>query len=134
MDDYDELHLDFARRAIDATMKRLPKLTTIGFTDRGHEEFASRRSDLANEVAGFLAARCWLAPLTPTARVTTQDGYNTYALKQRAEYQFRAYISNGAFIAAADHLGFNLLTSNPNGLIGIKRSADFRKALAAGFF
>lgn len=77
-------------------------------TARGREirlgDGAEFRIKLERDVAGFERAISWLW-LVP-ARGTVNRDFDSYCLKHEAERFAGGYVSNGALIAAAIHLGF----------------------------
>ena len=94
-----------AETAIAAVMAKHPTLTAQGFERPGSEDFDSHRADLLhpNGVAYFENARAWLSVVP--ARAAPNQECDSYLLKHVVEHWCGTYVSNGALIAAALHLG-----------------------------
>jgi len=76
----------------------------------------------------FWAARTWLSQFQPVKRMDADSGTRSYVIKEWAEKKHRTYISNGAFIAAANDLGFLIAERGLDGMIGIRRDTAYRNA------
>jgi len=107
-----------AEKSIDAVMSEWKDLTCWGFSRLGAEGFEKARAELRTEGASyFLHAIDWLGHIPKRKTVN----YGSYGLKHQAERWARGYVSNGALIAAAIHLGFKVkrVPGTPNALINV---------------
>lgn len=107
-----------AERAIDAVMSEWADLTCWGFSHPKAKGFAKARAELQSDgISYFIRAVEWLRHI-PT-RKTVNLG--SYGLKHQAERWGGDYVSNGALIAAAIHLGFKVerISGTPNALINV---------------
>jgi len=117
------------REAVQRVMEHEPILTQSGFgvhrdpkmTLQEHRnELAARRAALLapRGIDEFVRAREYLLPVSH--RHTINPKAFSYGLKHRAEHHHRDqgrldnYVSNGALIAAAIHLGFQYRIDGPN--------------------
>jgi predicted transcriptional regulator len=127
------------RDAIKAVMGREPRLTRFGFGiyDEPHKpreqrlrEFEECRAALLSPhgIDEFLRAREFLSYFE--RRRTINQRASSYGLKHRAENFHRdrgttdSYVSNGALIAAAVYLGFNIRQDGPNACFNIGAQQD----------
>jgi hypothetical protein len=107
-----------AEAAISAIMSRWPDLTCWGFSHQKSESFLQSRAELRSDgLSYFIRAVEWLSHIP--RRKTVNLG--SYGLKHQAERWSGDYVSNGALIAAAIHLGFKLehVSGTPNALINV---------------
>ena len=107
-----------AERAIDAVMREWSDLTCWGFSHPNVEGFAKERAQLRNEgISYFIRAVEWLRHIPKRKTVN----FGSYWLKHQAERWSGDYVSNGALIAAAIHLGFKVehIDGTPNALINV---------------
>jgi hypothetical protein len=97
-----------ARAAMLAAMKKRPDLTPAGLNGQGRANFEERRNALLHPTTldEFERAIAWLR-LVPR-RANINQNHSSYGLKHAAERWAGAYVSNGALIAAALHLGIRL--------------------------
>jgi hypothetical protein len=80
-------------------------LTWRGFeTGAVGAEFQDLRKAWPNHIGEFRRALDWLQCVPP--RLTVNRDFDSYRLKHAAEHWAGGYVSNGALIAAALHLGF----------------------------
>jgi hypothetical protein len=124
------------RAAIQRVLEHEPRLARRGFgvfrdakqtIEDSQEEFAHDRAELYSAwgISEFLRAREYLS--LASHRRTVNDRRSSYGLKHDAEHYFRDrgiadnYVSNGALIAAAIHLGFNYRVVGPNAYFNIGR-------------
>ena len=106
-----------AETAIDAVMAEWERLTCWGFSNPKDKDFAKARAALRDDgVSYFIRAVEWLHHI-PRRNTVSLD---SYWLKHQAEWWSGNYVSNGALIAAAIHLGFKVepISGSPNALIG----------------
>lgn len=104
-----------AEEAVKAALKRFPSLNSSGIDGPDGSGPIS--------VDEVVDATRWLAQVGRTKKAHARYG-DSYGLKHEAERWARRYISNGAFIAAAVGLGFQVVPTGRNGLINI---ADRRR-------
>jgi hypothetical protein len=107
-----------AERAINAVMSEWTDLTCWGFSHPKAEGFAKARAELRSDgISYFIRAVEWLRHIP--RRKTVNLG--SYWLKHQAERWGGDYVSNGALIAAAIHLGFKVerISGTPNALINV---------------
>lgn len=98
---------------IRAAMARLPGLNSfgVGLFDSGRRlsaaEYRQEMDDncaaLLGDTEGFVKTCDWLSGITPIKTINKR--YSSYGLKHLAERDI-GYITNGTFIAAAIHCGF----------------------------
>lgn len=134
------------RADIAAAMARWPHLTAFGFgvyrrPNRRPGEYAADfdrgREALLGAVTEVAWSLVWLAG--QTARRTADRDRTSYEFKHRVEYMTsylaaRTYVSNGAFVAAADVAGFLVLPDfgGPNAVFNFSRRATRRAEIAEG--
>lgn len=134
------------RADIAAAMARWPHLTAFGFgvyrrPNRRPGEYAADfdrgREALLGAVTEVAWSLVWLAG--QTARRTVDRGRTSYEFKHRVEdmtghLAARTYVSNGAFVAAADVAGFLVLPDfvGPNAVFNFSRRATRRAEIAEG--
>ncbi len=109
---------DEAEKAIETVMKEWKDLTCWGFSHPRAEGYVKARAELREDgVSYFLRAVAWLNHIP--RRKTVNLG--SYSLKHQAERWAGDYISNGAIIAAAIHLGFRIepIFGTPNARINV---------------
>ncbi len=121
----------YTRAQLLAVMVRTPELAIYGFwseadypIDQRAAHYQEERAALAAAVPMFQYCCLWLANCQPTKGTSRTLG-TSYGLKHKVENLFQFYVTNGAFIAAALHLGITVrrVRSGPNGYVGIaKRS------------
>jgi hypothetical protein len=124
------------RAAVQRVMTHEPRLARWGFgmgrdarqtREERQSEFEQNRAELyrARGIAEFLRAREYLS--YASHRRTINDRVSSYGLKHAAEHYFRDcglndnYVSNGALIAAAIHLGFNYRADGLNAYFNMGR-------------
>lgn len=114
----------FARDALRAILDEHPDLGRFGFRQRGtnpavHD--AHRKID-----DEFLMEFCFAATWLVRQRQVKRPQAGSYGLKHFAERSLGSYVSNGALIAAAIHLGFPIERrgSGPNASLGVARRLD----------
>jgi hypothetical protein len=124
------------RAALQRVMAHEPRLARWGFgvhrdarqtREERLNEFEQNRAELcrAGGIAEFLRAREYLS--YASHRRTVNYRVSSYGLKHGAEHYFRDrglnnnYVSNGALIAAAIHLGFNYRADGPNAYFNMGR-------------
>ena len=121
-----------ARRAIIAVMQTSPRLTYYGLDPAWNDDFQDNRRRLAGDgVEEFQRAVAWLARV-PKRPVAGTD-HDSQGLRHAAEDWSGDVIGNGAFIAAALHLGFPVewVRGTHNALIGVEAGAQWpRKKVA----
>lgn len=132
-----------ARAAIKAVLDREPTLTRFGFgifddprksREQRRREFEESRAELLTPHATdeFIQAREFLSHFS--RRRTINEKVSSYGLKHQAERFCKdrgdGYVSNGALITAAIHLGFNIRQDGPNAYfnIGGKQDSPLRPA------
>ena len=86
-------------------MQKYPDLTIDGLAGDRRPDFEWRRMELIASVDEFERAVAWLSVI-PKRKSPNRDDGHSYGLKHAAEKWAGAYITNGALIAAAVHLGF----------------------------
>jgi len=86
-------------------MQKYPYLTIDGLAGDRRPDFEGRRMELVAAVDEFERAVAWLSVI-PKRKSPNRDDGHSYGLKHAAEEWAGAYITNGALIAAAVHLGF----------------------------
>jgi hypothetical protein len=109
---------DEATKAIDAVMANWEDLTCWGFSHPKAEGFTDARAQLRTEgVSYFIRAAEWLKHIPRRSSVNL----GSYSLKHQAERWAGDYVSNGALIAAAVHLGFKVerIAGSPNARINV---------------
>jgi hypothetical protein len=107
-----------AKSAVETVMANWPNLTCWGFAEARSESFSEARAQLRSEgLSYFLRAAEWLSHIP---RHKTPN-LGSYFLKHQAERWTGDYVSNGALIAAAIHLGFKVepIQGTPNALINV---------------
>lgn len=107
-----------AEKAMEVVMSEWPDLTCWGFSHPRADGFAKARAELQSDgISYFIRAVEWLRHIP--RRKTVSLG--SYWLKHQAERWAGDYISNGALIAAAIHLGFRVerIFETPNALINV---------------
>jgi len=110
-------------------MSEWKDLTCWGFSHPRADGFDDARAELRSEgVSYFLRAVDWLDHIPKRKSVN----YGSYDLKHQAERWAHDYVSNGALIAAAIHLGFKVerIPGTPNALISVAGRAKW----PAGFY
>ena len=104
------------RAAIEAVMEMVPELNDsgIGVCDKSIKSEEERQATMArwkeellDSVVEFQATCVWLGRLEKSKKIN-EDG-TSYGLKHIAAHQI-GYITNGVFIAAAIHCGFDYET------------------------
>jgi hypothetical protein len=107
---------DLTKALLDV-MQRYPDLTIDGLGGDSRPDLERRRSDLIAAHDQFERAVAWLR-LVPKVQTPRRS---SYYLKHAAERWAGAYVSNGALIAAAVHLGFPIerSPSHINANIGV---------------
>lgn len=144
------MKLGAAKRAIEAVLERMPDLSANGYRtwsrDRTGPEnkldFESSRRDLLHprSFEEFVRAQAFLETRQKSRNVSRAR--TSYGYKHEAERFHKAakpgsdtYISNGVFLAAAEHLGFKLKRDGwgPNAFINIAAEpAPRRRGNVAG--
>jgi len=122
---------DTALQAIIAVMQIAPRLTYYGLDPTWNDDFQDNRRRLASEgVEEFQRAVEWLS-LVPKRQVAGAD-HDSEGLRHVAEEWSGDYIGNGAFIAAALHLGFPVewVRGTHNALIGVEAGAQWPRKVA----
>jgi hypothetical protein len=89
-------------------MRKYPDLTIDGLAGDRRPDFEGRRLELVAAVDEFDRAVAWLSMVPKRKSPNRLDGHS-YGLKHAAEEWAGAYITNGALIAAAVHLGFPIV-------------------------
>ncbi len=114
------------RNALLAVMAKHPFLSCRGF-EAACVGIEAPRADLAASVDEFERAVAWLL-LVPKRQTVNRD-FDSYGLKHAAERWARAYVGNGALIAAALHLGFIIepIDGSLNALIGVAGRSKWPK-------
>lgn len=139
----DAVRVDPRRPAMEAALRALPDLTPGGLFDfhyfmriekttdndvarrRARRKYDAWRAELLDDdqLAQFDAARRWLAQWR--RRKTMNRWGTTYSLKHAAEKDLGLYVSNGAMVAAAVHLGFRIQRDRqtPNAFVNVEGAA-----------
>lgn len=100
-------------KAIESVMKKLPLLTSNGIMNPGiegskqNEEFNWRRQSLSEDTNSFEKVCQWLNDQGISKIKTMNRNHTSYGYKHMVEENLGGYISNGIFIAAAIHCGFD---------------------------
>jgi hypothetical protein len=98
---------------IQAVIDRLPRLTYLGIgvfderklpAEERQAKFLELQRTLLDSEEECTRVCGWLAPMGKTK--TMNPHHSSYRLKHLAENATGDYVSNGAFIAAAIHMGF----------------------------
>lgn len=115
--------MSMTRAKIESVIKKIPSLTDfgIGLFDGGRnlgrkeyeEQFKRNQEDLLESVAAFEKACEWLEQIKKIKTINRKR--SSYGLKHVAEKDI-GYITNGVFIAAAVHSGFEykMYDNSPN--------------------
>lgn len=130
----DEVDLQEAVAAIEAARVRHSKLTDFGFGVFNETSLspAEYQTKFAEERAAFRPAQVATAiAFLRTCEVVKKPNHGSYGLKHRAEQWGKrngreSYVTNGALIVAAVHLGLPLqVLHGPNANVGVsKKSID----------
>lgn len=112
-----------SREQIQKTIDKLPRLTDfgVGLFDHGRglspaqfqEKFQKEQETLLNSTDAFFKTCEWLSEIEKIKTINSK--HTSYGLKHIAEKDI-GYITNGVFIAAAIHCGFDFKTraGSPN--------------------
>jgi hypothetical protein len=119
------------RAAILAAMARHPDLTIDGLGGHRRPAFEQRRDELLAATDEFEQALAWLS-LVPRRVTPNRRNGHSYGLKHIIQRWAGAYISNGATIAAAAHLGFPIrqCPSGINCWIGVGGRRSWPKSMS----
>lgn len=107
---------------LEAVMTKEPALNSIGFglsnlrrytAEERNAELAKQREELLLEVNAFEKVCEWLEKHGET-RTTINRTMNSYGWKHIVEKEIGVYVSNGVFIAAAIHSGFEYKIAAPD--------------------
>ncbi|WP_428304411.1 hypothetical protein [Lacipirellula sp.] len=123
---------EISEENLGAVMERCPNLGAFGFGSFGqyHPEFPGNatkelkqdRGELLRGFAQFQTACEWLAKIEKSR--STNQTCSSYALKHRVERFYAPfYCCNGAFIAAAIHMGFKWVEDGPNACFNMKQAS-----------
>jgi hypothetical protein len=109
-----------ARDAILSAIAQCPSLTIDGLGGEERPDFDARRAALLSAEDQFERAYAWLAA-TPRRRMPNRQDGHSYFVKHAIERWAGDYVSNGATLAAAAHLGISIAQcpSRVNAWLGI---------------
>jgi hypothetical protein len=117
-----------ARAALNAVAKKWSELTYIGLQAPSDGDFAVNRGRLAECEAEFRRAYDWLVQVPVRSSINRSHG--SYGLKHAAEAWSGDYVSNGALIAAALHLGLRMepIAGTPNAYFNVAAPSKWPRA------
>lgn len=101
------------RRSFETIISRIPHLTADGLMDISKPDFAAKRRDFvrsAKHLNQAIAATRYLSTIGKSSRFSRWQRSNCThdSLKELLQWSAGEEISQGAFIAAALHLGFTM--------------------------
>lgn len=110
-----------------AIIEKHPYLSNWGLGDecaykRSKVELQESRESLKREFEGFIDAYNWLKE---REYLKSPGRYSSYGWKHAMEHETGTYVTNGAFIAAALHLGipYKQVKCSPNPALGIRKTS-----------